>query len=123
MVQDLEVVDTFDPAVHDLDGHVADIIDLAAAHATHVVVSLRIAVEARLRTCGGQFLDHTIGGQQLEVAIHRRQADSGQARPDDLIEVGRGRVRRQFPQFLEDHTALAGVSADELSGHGPIHYQ
>jgi len=69
--------------------HFMRIIHPPTADAPHVMVLLRIAVEASLCPTDLQFLDDTTSGEELQIAVHSAQADSGQMLAYYLIQVSR----------------------------------
>ena len=68
----------------------------------------RVAVEAFLPACHFQLAHEAAVGERLQIAVHRGQADVGDALPHRGVEFIRSGMRFRFLQFLEDDLSLIG---------------
>jgi len=64
-----------------------NIVHPAAFHATNVIMGGQIAIESSLFAAKLQLLYYARPSQQIEISIHRSQADLGKALADNLIQT------------------------------------
>ena len=64
------------------------------------------SIEAHLPTADFELPDHPHIGQDVKVAVYCAKADARQCFPHGVIELVRGRMRPEPPEFIENHRTL-----------------
>jgi len=99
-----------------------NIVNPAAFYATNVMVRGQIAIESSLFAAKLQLLYYARPSQQIEIAIHGAEADSGQALGDNPIQTNCSRVRRELLEFFQNHLTLLRIALGGLGFHSKLSY-
>jgi len=103
-------------------GCAVNIVNPAAFYATNVMVRGQIAIESSLFAAKLQLLYYARPSQQIEIAIHGAEADSGQALGDNPIQTNCSRVRRELLEFFQNHLTLLRIALGSLAFHRGFSY-
>jgi hypothetical protein len=95
-----------------------NIVHPTAFHAANMMVGSQIAIESGLFAAELQLLYHARPRQQVQVAIHRSQADFREAVKDNPVNARCGGVRAELLKLLQNHLPLLRVALDRLVFHG-----
>jgi hypothetical protein len=88
-----------------------EVVDLAAAETTDVVVAPDVAVEAGGPGNAPDLADDALGGEALEVPVDRAEADPRQLAARLRVNPGRRGMVHGGPHHGEDGRALFGTPA------------
>ena len=101
---------------------VGHIIDLAAFRAEQMIVIMDIVVKMAGAVQTANFLNHAVVSQQIEVAVHRGQADCRRQRLDQGIKLLCCRMYGIIRQGLQDYISLFGVAHRFLNINNDNYY-
>jgi len=105
-----------------IKGKQGHVVHSAATDTPHVVVGGKIAVETRFRSPEIQLADNARLGEPLQIPIYGSQTDFWQAPTNNGVQHTSRWVGFQFPEFVQDHLPLPGMSLKRCLGHALTNY-
>jgi len=94
-----------------------DIVHPAALTAPDVVMVRGGGIETPLGTRNIHFPNQSFVGQDLQIAVHGRDADPGKPVSNQLVEFFGSGVAGELPEFVQNRPALLRHSAWFLGVH------
>jgi hypothetical protein len=117
VVDNLPAIQVFDLSKRGIAPYPVCVFHSPAPDAVNMAMSFHEAVKPRFRTARFQLANQAHADKELQVPVHRAQADSRQTLSDNPVEHGCSGVRVKPAKFFQNHLTLFGVSPESFSRH------